>query len=335
MNLRKMLRALIVAAFASALVYAVMIFLSDGRQVLAALSRFPFRTFLLMLVLGVGCYVIRALRWRALMRVVGSPMGVTDALYVQLAGQTMSVSPGRVGEVLKPFLSREIAGLPMGRGIALMFAERVADLIAVCLLSLGGLTALGGASLWLMAGLGAIVAGTFVASSGWFHRVALGVIARQDRARRHHESAKAISETIRAALDWRILTWSVSASVVAWGLEGVGFALCLRELGFFELDFASSVSVYAVSTIVGAFTFLPGGIGLTEASMAGILVALGMGASGASAATLITRVATLWWGVVIGWAVIASRPQMLRQVLAMPDAPDEQPAEKTNDTSAR
>ena len=312
-----MIRALVVAAFASALVYAVMIFVSDGPQVLEALKRFPIGTFLLMLLLGAGCYIIRALRWGALMRVAGSPMRVMDALYVHLAGQTMSVSPGRVGEVLKPWLAREIVGLPMSRGIALVFTERVADLIAVCILSLGGLTALGGGSLWLVVGLGAIVVGTLVASSGWFHRLALGVIARQEWARRHHDSAVAISETIRASLDWRVLSWSVPASAVAWGLEGVGFALCLRALGFLEIDFAAGISVYAVSTIVGAFTFLPGGIGLTEASMVGILVAAGMGASGASAATLVTRVATLWWGVVIGWAVIASRPALFRRLVSM------------------
>lgn len=311
-----MIRALVVAAFASALVYAVMIFWSDGPQVARALRDFPPGTFMVMLLLGAGCYLVRALRWGALMRVAGHPMRVKDALYAHLAGQTMSISPGRVGEVLKPWLSRELAGLPMSRGIALVFAERVADLIAVCILSMGGLTVLGGGSLWLVLGLGAIVAGTLVASSGWFHRLALGVMERQERARKHHGAAKAISETIRASLDWRVLVWSVSASVLAWGLEGIGFALCLKALGFPALTTASAVSVYAVSTIVGTLTFLPGGIGLTEASMAGILVAMGMEASVASAATLVTRVATLWWAVVIGWVVIAGRPALFRRLVS-------------------
>lgn len=316
MDLRKMIRALVVAAFASALVYAVMIFWSDGPQVARALRDFPPGTFIVMLLLGTGCFLVRALRWGALMRVAGHPMGLKDALYTHIAGQTMGISPGRVGEVLKPWLSRELVGLPMSRGLALVFTERIADLIAVCILSLGGLTVLGGGSLWLLLGLGVIVAGTYVASSEWFHRLLLGLIARQERVRKHHGSAMAISEMIRASLDWRVLTWSVSASVVAWGFEGLGFALCLRALGFSALDFASSVSVYAVSTIVGAFTFLPGGIGLTEASMAGILVASGMGASGASAATLITRVATLWWAVLVGWVVIASRPMLFRRLVS-------------------
>lgn len=320
MNLRKMLRALVVAALASALVYAVMIALSDGPEVARALSGFPVTTFGLMLLLGAGCYAIRAMRWGALMRLMGHPLSLRDAFYAHLAGQTMTISPGRVGEVLKPWLSRELSGLPLSRGIALVFTERVADLIAVCLLSLGGLSALGGGSWWLLVGLGFIVVGTAVASSGWFHRLALGVLGRQEWAQRHRESAKAISETIRTSLDWRVLWWSVSASAAAWGLEGIGFALCLEALGFSVFDLATAVSVYAVSTIVGAFTFLPGGIGLTEASMAGILVASGMGASGASAATLITRVATMWWAVVIGWAVIAGRPALFRRLLDVDEA---------------
>jgi uncharacterized membrane protein YbhN (UPF0104 family) len=256
------------------------------------------------------------------MRVEGHPVRVADALYLHMSGQTMGISPGRVGEVLKPWLAREIAGLPMARGLALVFAERVADLIAVCILALGGLSALGGGMWALGAALGAIVAGTAVASSGWFHRFVLGFLARQHWARKHHASAEAISATIRRALSWRALSWSVALSVVAWGFEGVGFALCLRALGFAGLDLLAAVSVYAVATIVGAFTFLPGGIGLTEASMAGILVTAGMAASGASAATLLTRVATLWWAVLLGWLMLASRPSLLKRLLRVGnDAP--------------
>ncbi|MGB4441737.1 MAG: lysylphosphatidylglycerol synthase domain-containing protein, partial [Coriobacteriia bacterium] len=81
------------------------------------------------------------------------------------------------------------------------------------------------------------------------------------------------------------------------------------------LGVLAEVSVYGVATIAGAFSFLPGGIGLTEASMAGILMAAGMGASAASAATLVTRVATLWWSVGVGWVALGSRPTVLRAVL--------------------
>ncbi|MDZ4166606.1 MAG: lysylphosphatidylglycerol synthase domain-containing protein, partial [Coriobacteriia bacterium] len=88
-----------------------------------------------------------------------------------------------------------------------------------------------------------------------------------------------------------------------------------HALGFDALGILAEVSVYGVATIAGAFSFLPGGIGLTEASMAGILVAAGMGAAAASAATLVVRVATLWWSVGVGWIALGSRPTVLRRVL--------------------
>jgi len=318
MNLKRTLRGIIIAALASVLVYATLALFTDAPKVAAALRSFPLTMLLLMLVLSAVSFVVRGVRWGALMRAIGYPVSTRNALYLQLSGQTMSVSPGRVGEVLKPWLASHTAGMPMTRGVALVFSERLADLIAVCILSLGGLSAIGGNVWVLVAALATLVAATAVASSQWFHTLALGVIARQEWSKKHHGSATAISATIRDSLTWRTMLWSVPASVVAWGLEGVGFGLCLGALGFDTLGVLAAVSVYAVSTIVGAFTFLPGGIGLTEASMAGILIAGGMDASGASAATLITRVATLWWGVGIGWLAISTRPALFRRLLARP-----------------
>ena len=160
----------------------------------------------------------------------------------------------------------------------------------------------------------------FRSSSKWFHRLTLGFLSRQTWAARFSDSATAISETVQVTLDWRVLLWSVPYSAVAWGFEGIGFVLCVEALGFSVLDTASAVSVYAVSTIVGAFTFLPGGIGLTEASMAGILVALGMAASAASVATLLTRLATMWWAVGLGWVTLLTRPVLFKRLLADQEA---------------
>lgn len=315
LDARRLIRAFVVAAIMSGAVYAVLIVVGDGPAVASAVRGFSPLTLVWMLVLGLAGFVLRALRWGRLMGILGYPVSVRDALYLHIAGQTMSVTPGRVGEVLKPWLAREVAGMPMSRGIPLAFAERVADLIAVSLLALGGLSALGGATWVLVAGIAVVVGGTALAGSAWFHSLALRVVRHQEWARKHESSAQAISDTLQRALRWRTLAWSVPVSVVAWGLEGVGFALCLQAFGFDALGLLAEVSVYGVATIAGAFSFLPGGIGLTEASMAGILMAAGMAVASASAATLITRVATLWWSVAVGWLALGSRPSVLRRVL--------------------
>lgn len=311
----RIVRGLAIAALGSAVVSAVLVVIGDGPAVARALRGFDLLTLVWMLLLGAAGFLVRSARWGALMRVAGHRVSLRDALYLQVSGQAMTVTPGRVGEVVKPWLAREIAGMRMTRGVTLVFAERVADLVAVCLLALGGLTALGGATWVLWLGIVVVAAGTALAGSRWFHGLAMRFVRSRERARKHEASAEAIADTLRRALDWRVLAWSVPASVVSWGLEGIGFALCLRAFGFDALGLLADVSVYGVATIAGAFSFLPGGIGLTEASMAGILVAAGMPTAAAAGATLVTRVATLWWGVTLGWIALASRPGLLTRVL--------------------
>ena len=315
-NLGRMLRALVLAVVASALVYAVMVVASDGDAVLAALRQLSWGTVLAVLAMSTVAYALRGVRWGWLMGGSGHHVSVGDALYLHLSGQIMGVSPGRVGEVFKPWLAREVAGMPMSAGLALVFAERVADLIAVCILALGGLSIIGGGVWTVVVALGAIIAGTAVASSRWFHALAMRILRRQRWIQRHLESLSTIGETLATALSWRTLVWSVPVSLVAWGLEGLGLWLLLGALGPLPLGAPAVVAAYALATLVGAFTFLPAGIGLTEASLAGVLVASRVTASVASLSTLLIRVATLWWSVLLGWIALGSRPAIARRIFA-------------------
>ncbi|MDO8847573.1 MAG: lysylphosphatidylglycerol synthase transmembrane domain-containing protein [Coriobacteriia bacterium] len=323
MRFGKMIRALVFAVLASALVYAVMVALSDGPAVLDAFARIPAALVVLLVGMSTAAYVARGLRWGWLMRRLGYPVSTRDALYLHFAGQTMSVSPARVGEVLKPWLAREVTGMPMSVGIALVFCERVADLIAVCILALGALSLVGGDIWVLVASLIAVMAGTALASSEWFHRVVLRVLSRQAWARHHQEALASMSETVRTSLAWRTLLLAVPVSVFAWGLEGVGLWLLVREAAPGALGPWATVSVYAVATLVGAFSFLPAGIGLTEASLAGVLVASGLHPSAAAASTLVIRVTTLWWSVACGWLALGTRPALSRRLFGRA-APEEE-----------
>ena len=83
-------------------------------------------------------------------------------------------------------------------------------------------------------------------------------------------------------------------------MECLAFYLTFRglsvEVGLFESTF-----IYAISSIAGALTMLPGGLGVTEASLAGLSSHLMMlDESTTVAATLIIRTVTLWFAVGVG-----------------------------------
>ena len=323
MNLRRATRGIIVAAMLSALVYAVLAMLTDTQSIAAALRGFPPPVLGWMVALSLGCYLTRAIRWSYLMQAMDTPMRPRDALYTQISGMTMTVTPGKVGEVLKAYLAREFAGLPMASGVAVVFCERLADLIAVIALSAGAVSVLGSSLPALVVIALAVLGGTALLNSKRFHAIVLRAAERQPWLRTHHGSATVVSDTVQTMLSPKPLVVSALLSCFAWGLEGIAFGLCIRGLGFSGLTMGAAVAIYATSTILGALTFLPGGIGLTEASMAGLLIAAGMSGSDASAATLLIRLVTMWFGVALGWAVLFTRPAVVRKLAGFDDAEPE------------
>jgi uncharacterized membrane protein YbhN (UPF0104 family) len=104
----------------------------------------------------------------------------------------------------------------------------------------------------------------------------------------------------------RLLAGAVGLGIVSWAGECAAFFLVLIGLGLgpsWELLVVATF-VLAVSSIVGALSMLPGGLGVADASVAGMLLLLvpgdAMTRSTAVAATLLIRFATLWFAVIIG-----------------------------------
>ena len=83
---------------------------------------------LLLLTLG---YVIRAVRWRYLLSPLGQ-VGLRIALHSTMIGFAVNaILPGRVGELLRPYLLARQEGLSTSAVVATVLVERVLDLVAI------------------------------------------------------------------------------------------------------------------------------------------------------------------------------------------------------------
>jgi uncharacterized protein (TIRG00374 family) len=115
-------------------------------------------------------------------------------------------------------------------------------------------------------------------------------------------------EASASMLEARRIALPLVLSVLAWGLEAVGMYVTFVGLGL-QQGVLAAVFIYAFSTIVGAVTMLPGGLGATEGSITGLMKLLGVSVATAALAAIIIRAATLWFAVAIGvvFLVIAER----------------------------
>jgi uncharacterized protein (TIRG00374 family) len=86
-------------------------------------------------------------------------------------------------------------------------------------------------------------------------------------------------------------------------MECVGFYIVLKVFSAssnVEVSLLVATFIYGFSTLIGAIAMLPGGLGVTEASLTGLLIVLKIPKDISVAASLIIRVATLWFAVFIG-----------------------------------
>src|SRR5439155_14494076 len=96
----------------------------------------------------------------------------------------------------------------------------------------------------------------------------------------------------------------VVASLIAtgsWFFECLAFWAVVRGFPGASVGLRAATFIYSTMTVAGALSFLPGGLGVTEAGMLALLVKkFAMARGAAAAATFVTRAATLWFAVALG-----------------------------------
>ena len=90
---------------------------------------------------------------------------------------------------------------------------------------------------------------------------------------------------------------------LAWLSEGVALWVILQGLDA-EVALLWALPIYAAATLVGAVTALPGGLVGTEGTMLALLQQTGISRGAASTGTLLVRLVTLWFAVLVGLAAL-------------------------------
>ncbi len=282
----------------SALALAALIASSEGASIestLRAASQIPLTLMAVVLGLSSVNYLLRFLRWEYLVGPASSSIPRARHLLIYLAGFSLTLTPAKAGEAL-----RTVYLLPYGisaqHSLACLGVERLLDVLAVALLAVFVV------ELWPPGW--AIVAPTLVvailgAASLWWiarRRPQVGLPAWVPR--RLAVAVRALSDSF-GAFGGRTIARTIPPSIIGWGLEAVGLILLAHHFAP-QLSALLIVGIFGAAVLGGALTFLPGGLGGTEALMIALLITTGMGGPEATAVTAVCRLATLWFGFGIG-----------------------------------
>ena len=309
---------LVWALIAGIVVYAGLALWSDSQELGAELKSLDWALFVPVILLTLANYGLRCLKWLALLKTLKIAIPNWDACRIFFAGLSMTISPAKAGELLKPYLVTKQTGVPMATTTSALVAERLTDIIAILALmalSLGAISgaAAGNHTLGLIIIAGLIVIGLVVISVESLSLAMIRLISKLPLIGRLAPKIQELYEGMRSCLAPAPFLLTTVVSFIAWGLECIGYVYVFKAMGI-EASLEVSTFIYTAGTVVGGLlSILPGGVGAAEGSMVGLCMAQPLSLSRPEALTsaLLIRVATLWMGVLIGAGTLLGMGDLL------------------------
>ncbi|MGB3683145.1 MAG: lysylphosphatidylglycerol synthase transmembrane domain-containing protein [Rubrobacteraceae bacterium] len=296
----KLRRNFVLAVGLGVAVYLALSVFSGFDDLRAALAEFRWSLIPVILGLVFISYIGRFIRWIYYLKIldIHIPLKVNAAIFT--AGLSMTISPGKLGEVLKSLFIRQVNGAPVARTAPIVLAERVTDGTGMIVWGLLGALAFSQGPWLMFLFLALTVVGVVVLRSKRLSLLAERMMEKLPLINRFSGHLGAFHGASDELLSTKSLTITTFMSFGIWGFEILAVYLCTIGLGV-DVPFLMVVFIFAVSSILGTLSMLPGGIGAAEAGLAGQFVTIaGLSSGLAVALTMVIRLATLWFAILLG-----------------------------------
>lgn len=297
-NAKWPLRTLLLSTLLAMLSYFAFSLWGGWRDVIQALASVGVIGITLTLGMSLINYALRFVRWQHYLRRLGHPVPHLRSLQIYLAGFAFTATPGKAGEAVRGLFLAPHA-VPHKTSFAAFISERLSDLLAIALLTLLGISKYPQALPVFVAGmLLTLLFLLLISQRKWL----IALQARNQKLRGKVKLIQHIPATliqIRQCYQPLTLIYTTGLSILAWSAEAIAFHWILQWMGI-DITLSFSIFIYAIAMLAGALSFMPGGLGGAEAAMVGMLIWAGVAPADAVAATMLTRLCTLWFAVVVG-----------------------------------
>lgn len=271
-------------------------------ETIAGLSSLSAGQLVILLVLSLVNYLLRGMRWHLFATRLTLPLAFFSNIRHFIGGFAMSVTPGRVGELVRMRWIRRETGWPFDKTAPLVLVDRAADLAAMAiLLAISVTQSMSGVSGAVPVALLAIIAAFVVTRPKLLRALGdLGFRLSGKRLPRLFARVRRAAKSLSAFNAPTTLVYAGFLGVVGWLAEGYAFHLLLEWMGA-DVPLWSAIGIFIFATLAGGLTGAPGGLGGAEAAMVGLLALQGVPLEVALPATLIIRVTTLWFAFGLGF----------------------------------
>jgi uncharacterized protein (TIRG00374 family) len=253
-------------------------------------------------------FPLRGFRWAILLRGSGHVIRPRDATEIIFISWLVNcLVPAKLGDIYRAYLLKINSTVSLSRTFGTVFIERILDLFAIAVLGLGA------GYVSFRTGLPPIVQFLFALGIGVMVVLAAGLLTLRNFGRRiiqrlplpHRilEFYDRFEEGVFGGVAFRQVPILVILTGLIWSTEAMRLFLVVEALGIpgVHLGISGSFFVALCGSLLTAVPLTPGGLGIVETGVVGILrLAYGVPASAALAITLVDRTISVLSIIVLG-----------------------------------
>jgi uncharacterized protein (TIRG00374 family) len=254
---------------------------------------------------------IKSIRQYFFLRQINIHINFKENVIIFLAGLSMLVTPGGLGQMIKSHFLLKDHNKPVAKTIPLVVVERYHDVLA--LFSFIVVLSVINTAIPVLTIIPILLIGIFL--------LALMLIIRKYRVLGFFQQRRFINKipllrnleeksysefntSLSLLFKNKSIVYGWLYSMATWSFEAVGIFLCFKAFGL-DISFILSTLFGFSSVLFGAVSFVPGGAGLTEVIFIHILSSNGLELSMATTLVIFYRLTSIWFSTAIG--VIATK----------------------------
>ena len=253
-------------------------------------------------------FPLRGWRWVLLLRGTGYAIRPRDATEIIFISWLVNcLVPAKLGDIYRAYLLKINSPVSLSKTFGTVFIERILDLFAIAVLGLGagyvsfrtGLPPIVQALFALGIGVVVVLAAALLTMRNFGRRI----IQRLPLPHRIVELYDRFEEGVFGAVALRQMPILIVLTGLIWSTEAIRLFLVVEALGIpgVHLGISGSFFVALCGSLLTAVPLTPGGLGVVETGVVGILTAVyGLGASTAVAITLVDRTISVLSIIVLG-----------------------------------
>ena len=297
----KILSKIIVIVMISVVIYTSLIIYSDLIKISNESLSFQVEYAPLIISSLTFSFFMAILRWHIFLKKSEIIIPKRSTVLIFMAGFSLSIIPGKVGELIKSELLKIKYEIPRKNSVPIIFAEQLYSAIGLIIISCFGIYYFD-LSVYVVILFAVIIVAIFtlllskklfIKSSKIFCKIKF-----------LNNFLKDMSESyvvIRQLFSYKVLIPSLTLSILFWVFQGISVYLILLSFGINLFDFVTLLTVYTSSIMLGVISFLPLGIGVVEGSLVGFMSYQGLEISSALTLVVIIRLIVQWLPITVGF----------------------------------